>query len=311
MSSALADLFEADDVDDVEAEVVEKIASENFTQCDVFNDPSVTANWFSVCVLTVPDVDRFPLPARFAAAKQPIDLAGLADLSGGEVRKLILPSLPDEQLDQIEAAEKLREKPRQMVLTAVAAEKQDRGLPCDACGHVSEQFAQWIARVSGNPLSCRIAAVAWLAGDGEIQMHAPVSLEEELTALQRMLEDWVLFDQGFPNKHLSAWDLAETMRFITARNAGLGVLSQPGAKFPVAFCVADGSAWRSFVAEVGGLEVAAYSLGVAVHEIPSVLTPLDVFRMWRESPGSTDLVDAAASRLMLEREMLQIVRTLW
>jgi hypothetical protein len=314
MSVGNLDLFEVEEDEDLEVIAIVPEHSQPVQAVPVV-DPSLQESldsllphWFSVVVLTVPDVVRFPVPARFAAEKQPIDLAGLADLSGGEVRKLILPSLPDEQLDQIEAAEKSREKPRQMVLTAVQAEKMDRALPCVTCGHVSDQFSDWVTRTARNPLSCRIAAIAWQAGDGELVSFAPVGLEEEAAALADLRVAWAEMG-SLLCRTLSSWDLNQTMAVVTARRNSLGIDCAHDDFYPAN--LSHGGLWVERANAIGGLADAAAVLGVAEHEIPVVLSPVDVFRMWRLQPGSTSLLDAAASQLSLEREMLQIVRTLW
>jgi len=321
MSSPYSDLFEIDDVEDESVVGGEEPAVENFAgKVQVLgvtrragdfdpDDDRQLSTWFSVCVLTVPDVDRFPIPARFAAEKQPVDLSGVVDLSGGEVRRLILPSLPDEQLHQIEAAEKNREKPRAMVLNAVAAEKHDRSLPCDACGHVSLQFAEWVAKTAQNPLSCRIAAIAWQAGDSELQAFAPASLEEEAAALADLRVAWVTFKASDGFERLSSWDLTSVMSVVTARRNALAIDCRHD-DFKPCYQI-TGRDWAQHVDAVGGLELAALSLGVAAHEIPARMSPVDVFAAWRSSPGSVELSDAAAARLGLERDLLSVVQSLW
>ena len=99
------------------------------------------------------------------------------------------------------------------------------------------------------------------------------------------------------------------MAVVTARRNSLGIECADNDFQPCSH--SHGGLWVDRANQIGGLADAAAVLGVAEHEIPVVLSPVDVFRMWRLQPGSTSLLDAAASQLSLEREMLQIVRTLW
>lgn len=315
------DLFEVDDdsvavaaeesFDDVAGRVLEDV-KQGIARLSGDFDPDEdrqVATWFNVTVLTVPDVDRFPIPACFGDAKQPVDLSKLAELPGGEIRKLIMPSLPDEQLAEIEAAEKSREKPRGMVLNAIAAEKHDRGVPCDACGHAHQGFEDWVAKTAANPLSCRIAAIAWQVGEAEVVALAPVSLEEEAAALADLRVAWSAFSRGTGFDRLAAWDLDAVMPVVISRRLFLGTDCHHDDFLP---CYQiTGREWIGRVDAVGGLRVAAQSLGQAEHEIPYLPSPVDVFRVFRKSPGSVELSDWAAAKLTLERDLLQLVQVLW
>ncbi len=315
------DLFEVDDdsvavapeesFDEVAGRILNDICdgiARNVGDFDPDDDRQVST-WFNVTVLTVPDVDRFPVPACFGDSKQPVDLSKLSELPGGEIRKLIMPSLPDEQLAEIEAAEKSREKPRGMVLNAITAEKHDRGVPCDACGHAHQRFEDWVAKTAANPLSCRIAAIAWQVGEAEVVAHAPVSLEEEAAALADLRVAWSTFARGSGFDRLAAWDLDAVMPVVISRRLFLGCSCSHDDFLP---CYRiTGRDWIQRVDEVGGLRVAAQSLGQAEHEIPYLPSPVDVFRVFRKSPGSVELSDWAAAKLTLERDLLQLVQVLW
>ena len=256
--------------------------------------------WFSVCVLTVPDVDRFPVPVVFSENKVAIDLSGLDELSWGDVRRLVTASVPDEQLDEIEAREKGREKPRAKVLEAVAAERVLRG----------DGFGEWVRSTGGNPLTCRIAAIAWQAGGAaEVVPVAPADLSQELVALRDCFAAWTAFcsDSGFDR--LAGWDLDYTMRVICARRAAMveaNGLSDFRPCLPV-----SGRDWISLVAQSGGLSQGAASLGIAQCEIPEIASPMEVWRAYRLQPGDVRLSDWVAGQLMLEREMLMVTQGLW
>ena len=315
------DLFEVDDdsvavatgesIDEFYSGVAQEVAAGVARKAGDFDpdDDRQVSTWFNVTVLTVPDVDRFPVPACFGDSKQPVDLSKLAELPGGEIRKLIMPSLPDEQLAEIEAAEKSREKPRGMVLNAITAEKHDRGVPCDACGHAHQRFEDWVEKTAANPLSCRIAAIAWQVGDAEVVAMAPVSLEEEAAALADLRVAWSAFARGSGFDRLAAWDLDAVMPVVISRRLVLGAECQHDDFLP---CYRiTGREWIQRVDGVGGLRVAAQSLGQAEHEIPYLPTAVDVFRVFRKSPGAVELSDWAAAKLTLERDLLQLVQVLW
>jgi len=268
---------------------------------------------FSVCLLTVPDVARFPLPARYSIGKVAVDLAGLAELSGGEVRKLIQPELPDDQLLEIGAAEKLREKPRQMVLAAVTSEKLARDMVCDSCGQKPESFSDWVSRVARNPLSCRIAAIAWRAGESaEVVSFAPASLEDEAAALADLRvawSQWTVTKDHIRGKNIGAWDAQQVMRIVFARRLYVGFDDRDINFHPS--ILRSATEWWSWAREIGGLAQVAAALGIAAHEIPHVLTDLEVYQQFTAEPGSLKLVDAAASQLQLERDLLQVLSTLY
>jgi len=297
---SLFDVYFDDEITQAEAEklldVVLPVPAESSSNDD---------DLFSVCLLTVPDVARFPLPARYSIGKVAVDLAGLAELSGGEVRKLIQPELPDDQLLSIGAAEKLREKPRQMVLAAVTSEKLARDMVCDSCGQKPESFSDWVSRVARNPLSCRIAAIAWRAGESaEVVSFAPASLEAEAAALADLRVAWSQWQiPGMST--VSAWDANQVMRIVFARRLYAGFDDRDIEFYPSRRQVA--AEWWSFAKDIGGLVAAASTLGIAAYEIPYVLTDLEIYQQFTAEPGSLKLVDAAASQLQLERDLLQVL----
>lgn len=308
---SIEDLFDVELTDEEAESVVDDVltgVSVPGKVIDTLCQPSGDA--FSVCVLTVPDVDRFPLPERFAVNKTPVDLAGIAHLSGGELRKLIQPSLPEEQLLQIEAAERVREKPRQMVLSAVHTEKLARDMACDCCGHRPSSFADWIESHARNPLTCRIAAIAWQDGeDGELVAIAPASLEEEAAALADLRVRWSQFSNSAGQfAKLSAGEINQVMWTITVRRMFLGMQCEPG-DFSPAFV--QHSEWLRFAKMAGGITGMAKAIGLADHEIPPVLSDLAVYQQYRSQPGSVGLVDAVAAQLQLERSLIQAMSVLW
>lgn len=270
---------------------------EEFINMDGDFDPN---EWFSVCVLTVPDVDRFPIPKTFSENKIPVDLSGLDELSWGDVRRLIQPSVSDDQLAEIETRERSREKPRAKVLEAITEEQSARG----------DGFRQWVISMGRNPLTCRISAIAYQVGTaGECVSMAIDSLDHERAALEEMAAAWHAFDNRSGFSHVAGWDLDFTLRVLSARRAGLGIHSERQDFRP---CMpVSGRNWADHVAQAGGLQVAAVSLGIASHEIPEIAGPMDVWRVWRNHPGLVELSDWCAGQLMLERELLTVTQRLW
>jgi hypothetical protein len=258
--------------------------------------------WFSIVVLTVPDLERFPIPKQFAALRAPVDLSGLDELSGAEVRRLIMPSLPDEQLDEIEARERARVKPRgKFVLDAIEAERATR----------FDGFPHWVETTARNPLMCRIAALAYQCDGGELMSVAPATLEEESAALEQLraaVPDWYTSACSL-NFRFAGWDIDQSMRVLAGRFAFL-CLDLP-RMLRLSHLGVDGRDWRATVDQAGGLRVAASALGIAHHEIPEIATQMDVWRVWLSQPGDVRLADWAAGQCQLERDLLQITDRLW
>ena len=260
-------------------------------------DPS---EWFSVCVLTVPDVDRFPIPKRFTEDKQPADLSGLDELSWGDVRKLIQPSLPDDQLAEVAERERNRPKPRAKVLETIAAEQAARG----------DGFQQWVLATGRNPLMCRIAALAYQVGNrGECISFSIESLQHERAVLDELHSAWHGFERRSGFDRVAGWDIDFTMRVLSARRVALLIYSERQDFRP---CLPiSGGRWAEYAAAAGGLDVAAVALGVVGHEIPEIAGPMDVWRSWRSGPGLVQLSDWVAGQLQLERELLTVTQGLW
>lgn len=257
---------------------------------------------FSVCVLTVPDLGRFPIPPQFELDKQPVDLSCLESMSAAETKALISPALPDEQLQAILAAERTRDKTRNIVLKAVAAELEIRG----------DGFRQWVERMAANPLTCRIAALAYQCGESETVVFVPCDGgDSEEAAIRNLYESWRCWVNSTGREYLGAWDLIGVMRAITTRGVRCGVLTD-GRGFGSYYGVRSPSlAWIGLAEQAGGLRVLADSLGVAPDYIPPIPSPLDVFREWRAAPGSVKLQDWVAGQLMVEREILDMSAALW
>ena len=114
-------------------------------------------DWCFVTILTVPDVPRIAIPEEFTAAKQDVDLSGLTGMKAAEVKALVTPSLPDNQLRLLWEHENSLERPRGVSMKAIAAEIKSRG----------DGWLNWVLERYNAPLSCRVAAIAIGVGDAE------------------------------------------------------------------------------------------------------------------------------------------------
>lgn len=245
---------------------------------------------FGLCVLTVPDVERIGLPGWYAANKEPVDLAGLAEMEWGVLKPLIMPSLPQEQLDEIEAAEQARDRPRKRVLDAVASERADRG----------ERFPQWLAEKSRCVFSSRIAAVAWQDGNEPMCALSCATDDDERESLAAVGYAWREHSRDCRRNggydRIGFFDSINRYRAVIARSLSYGLESFRPQVFDV------------FQSELlGGLPLpfVARSVGIAEANIPEIATLADVWRVWRSEPGSHLLADWAAGQLQLERAVFQ------
>lgn len=253
--------------------------------------------WFSIAIITVPDLERWPLPAEFSANKVPVDLAGLEAKSMAETRALITETLPDDQLETINEAELKREKPRQAVLKCIHAERERRG----------PGFANWVAKQSLNPLTCRIAGIAWgvTAGSLSLTQLAPVNAVEEAEALGALV---AAFDEFRSVSHLltfpklAALDVDWTMKVIGARRIALGLDCDESDFKPVQWVTAGN--WLNHIEAVGSISNAAHGFGIQHQLIPYVPELMEVYCT---AAGSVDLSDWAASKLLLELDLLRII----
>lgn len=262
--------------------------------------------WFSVAVLTVPDLDRFPVPKEFDAEKVPVDLADMPTMTMGEVRRLITATLPHGQLESIYLAEISRDKPRPAVLKAIASERADRG----------PGFENWVLEHARHPLMCRVAAVAWRSESQSVVVHAPATLEEEAAALSDLRRDFDLHRTRCRGNYwpaMAALDLQLEMQVVTARRQKLGIENSGDDFRPVEEVCAAG--WLSHIRTASvpdrPLCLVAESLGVPAHDIPDVPSVMRVFLEWRENPGSVALQDWCVNKLTLESDLLRIIRNLW
>lgn len=265
--------------------------------------------WFSVAVLTVPDLTRYPLPAEFGGVEEvKVDLGNLAAMAGGETKALIQPSLPAEQLELIYQDEINRDKPRGIVLKAIAVEQERRG----------GGFEAWVKTHAANPLTCRIAALAYSCGDNEPIVFAPVDLATEgdpvfteRDALKQMFGDWLRFCAETGYSFLAAWDLSQAMRVITARSIFNGLLQDGHSYHPMQPIAAPASMWLPLSQEAGGLMRTAEAFGIHAAEINDVATPMQVYLEHRQRAGSTLLQDWVSGQLTLERDILTVTQSLW
>lgn len=245
---------------------------------------------FGLCVLTVPDVDRIGLPSWYEENKAAVDLSGLADMEWAVLKPLIMPSLPQEQLDQIEASELARDRPRKRVLDALASERADRG----------ERFPNWLAEKSRCVFSSRIVAVAWQVGDEPMCALSCATDEDELDALRAVGHAWrehsrdCRRDGGYDR--IGFFDSIARYRVVIARSLAHGLESFRPQLFDVFQSELLGGLPLPFVAE---------SIGMASTDLPEIATLADVWRVWRSDPGSHLLADWAAGQLQLERAVYQ------
>ena len=295
----MTDLFDVFDVAVADSEAADS-ACEAYrlqTDDDVVHSPVSEAeldpcrDWFSVAVLTVPDLNRFPIPERFVADKVPVDLSDLAKSSMAETRALITATLPDEQLQEILIAERAREKPRQAVLKAVNAEIDDRG----------PGFEKWVSDLAGNVFQSRIVGIAW-QGAGELHSEAPQNDFEETLSLTKLASVLEEFRVNRPYSKFTGLHIGVLRGILSVRAAALGVnLNLP------AFCCPIYDSLHGVIAAAGGLRVVAEACGVARHEIAEVPTAMEVFTTFRRMPGDRQLADWAAGRLEMEREVLKVL----
>lgn len=250
--------------------------------------------WFAVTVLTLPNTDVWPVPSQFVADKVEVDLSELAVKSMAETRSLITETLPDQQLEQINEAELARDKPRQAVLKAIHAERERRG----------PAFADWVKKMSANPLTCRIAGIAWgTVVDGVargICSHALRSAVDEQIVLYDLQVAFAAFRQGcqsFPE--IGSWDIPALCQVLRARSAAVGVCLDFGAYFR-----RGGHSWVEHGQQVGGLIGVAQGFGIEHSQVPYVPELMELFCA---EPGSTQVADWAAQKLMLEVDLLKIV----
>lgn len=266
--------------------------------------------WFSVAVLTVPDLSRYPIPAEFGGVEEVrVDLGNLAALSGSDTKALLQPSLPAEQLEQIYQEELNRDKPRGIVLKAIAAEQDRRG----------GGFESWVVAHAANPLTSQIAALAYSCGDAEPVVFGIVdgatdddpAAVSEREALRQLFRAWRSFCAETGYSFLSAWDLPQVMRVVTARSVFHGMLQDGHCYSPHQPVSAASPAWLAAAEQAGGLRRVGEAVGMISAEIVEVPSPLQVFLEFRQRPGSVLLQDWASGRLSLEREILSIGQSLW
>ena len=255
--------------------------------------------WFAVTVLTLPNTDVWPVPSQFLADKVEVDLSELAVKSMAETRALITETLPDQQLEQINEAELARDKPRQAVLKAIHAERERRG----------PAFTDWVKKMSANPLTCRIAGIAWgTVFEGVprgICSHALKSADDEQIALldlQAAFDAFKSTDRVYPV--VAGWDLQNFFDIINARRAAVGVSGQRrGSLFGACYRECGGD-WIVRGEQVGGLIGVAQGFGIEHSQVPYVPELMELFCA---EPGSTQIADWAAQKLMLEVDLLNIV----
>lgn len=251
-----------------------------------------------LAVLSVPDESRFPLPEQFSLNSVPVDLSGLDEKSGGEVRSLVTPTLPTEQLLQIEIAERGRQKPRGMVLRAIQSERENRGTG----------FESWVAGAAASPIQSRIAALAWAVGDCDPEVISPGLMDGEASerdALQECFLQVTNLASESGIVELRAWDLPSVCRMLQARSVACGSKCLFSASGVVPGWSAVDSFWPAHVASHGGLRAAALAFGGVDAEIVPVPSAVEVFLEFRREPGSVKLQDWVSGLLSLQRDMLQ------
>ncbi len=299
MTQLDGDLFAV--VDEQEAGAVEALPAVVEDGGDEVGDVVESSEpWFAVTVLTLPNTSVWPVPAEFVADKVEVDLSELAAKSMAETRSLITETLPDQQLEQINEAELARDKPRQAVLKAIHAERERRG----------PAFANWVKKMSENPLTCRIAGIAWgTVVDGvarDIRSYAVRSAADEWTVLECL---WMAFrafkpptDRLYPV--VASWDLQAVFDIVNARCAGVGCDGPWKGSFFGPCYREHGGDWVARGQQVGGLIGVAQGFGIEHSQVPYVPELMELFCA---EPGSTQVADWAAQKLMLEVDLLKIV----
>ncbi|MEP3481604.1 MAG: hypothetical protein ABJZ55_20345 [Fuerstiella sp.] len=132
---------------------------------------SQTADWVFFEVLTVPDLSR--VVASVAAPVDFVrkDLSALEKLTAGEVKTLVTPALPDDQLLALHDFEtRAGAKPRKVAIDALRIELNRRGAAnCQTCGQPLDSWDQWIHSAAGDPYQCTVAAISLAMGGGDPQ----------------------------------------------------------------------------------------------------------------------------------------------
>jgi hypothetical protein len=260
---ALDDIF-ADAVGDSADDVV--AAEEWPAACEYGGDLSAC---LFVSLLTVPDVERFPVPAEFTAEKTPVDLAGSADWSLAQVREVITPTLPDGQLEQLWANEQRRPRPRAGVMKSLTAERERRG----------GGFPQWVADHAGSLTRSRVAAVAWALDRGQVSVNVCLTDDEELAAFEDL--------NSTAREDLAIWDLQRL------KLAGLRQLRLD----PAAGVLHEGFLRTRGVSAIESPAELAQALDLPLFDLPDAC---EVFAAW-QAADVVSLTQWATDQLRLER----------
>ena len=142
-----------------------------------------------VSFLTVPDVERFPVPPELTAGKTLVDLSGAADWGLAQVRAVIGPTLPDDQLEQLWANEIGRKRPRAGLVKPLGVERERR----------AGAYPAWVESHAASLTRGRIAAVASALGYAEPAVEVCLTPDDEVAAFANL--------RSVERESVAVWDL--------------------------------------------------------------------------------------------------------
>ena len=142
-----------------------------------------------VSFLTVPDVERFPVPPELTAGKIPVDLDGAEEWGLAQVRAVISPTLPDDQLETLWANENGRSRPRAGLMKPLSVERERR----------AGAYPAWVAAHASSLTRGRVAAVASALGYAEPVVEVCLTPEDEAAAFANL--------RCVERESVAVWDL--------------------------------------------------------------------------------------------------------
>jgi hypothetical protein len=151
--------------DDVDSEVEETETKDNS-----FSDSEIPGV-LTYDLETVPDESRFPAPKKVQASGVG-DVEVLLSKTANEIKKEVSDATEDELLDM--RAKEASGPARKTVLSYIDGEVKSR----------SSEFEKWVKSNSVDPFRCKICAIGWSVGRGEIRSMTAQNEDEEREILK-------------------------------------------------------------------------------------------------------------------------------
>lgn len=265
----------------------------------VMDQQTSEAVWISV--LTVPDVQRFPVQEVVPASEaKPVDLQGLDRLSGADIKAVVSETLPDDQLQALADFVFGQERPKKVAADAIRQELIRRmGITCDACGQPVQSFAAWLEKHARDHLSCRVVAVAVALGSSEPEVLVAETdsdaVESSCSENDLLSMVWSWLDGS---REVGSADFASLWQILRVRSLAVDCSDRrTNSVFPI-----YSQASISRLAE----ELAAFGLGEGF-PVPSAAM---VFSAWRDHRESA-LETMAVQQLEAERALVLASRTVF